>query len=87
METKELLNTVQSPMIERLDKINLALAVIAAEVLTTAQSIDKVASEQLPDEMLASAHSLIIQAVHEIGQRIGELKADAAIDAAQAKQQ
>jgi hypothetical protein len=87
METKELLNTVQSPMIERLDKINLALAVIAAEVLTTAQSIDKVASEQLPDEMLASAHSLIIQAVYEIGQRIGELKADAAIDAAQAKQQ
>lgn len=67
--------------IEKLDEINVALAVVAHSVRALSMQLDG-CSELLPDERLEAAHTCIIEAIHEVGLRIGVCKADAAIDAA-----
>jgi hypothetical protein len=76
---QELIASLQSEQVTRLDTINIELAAIARSVQNMAHSLDG-CNEKLADENLSAAHAAIIEAVYCIGQCAGALRSDAAID-------
>lgn len=79
--TQQMLAQLQSQDIITLNALNVKLSLIAKELIDAAASLDG-CNASMPDEQLASAHRLVIEAMYNIGQRTGSLITDAAIDAA-----
>lgn len=76
--TQKLLTTQQGESIITFNAINFELASIAH----TLQAANESGAMMLPGEELQRAHSLIVEAMYQIGQHIGALTVDAIIDLA-----